>query len=61
MIVPIIASITREIFSQIDKDLIKASLALGGNRESTFRKVILPTACRRNFGGVLLGTRSRTR
>jgi phosphate transport system permease protein len=55
MIVPIIASITREIFSQIDQDLIKASLALGGNRESTFRKVILPTAAGGIVGGVLLG------
>jgi phosphate transport system permease protein len=54
MIVPIIASITREIFSQIDKDLISASLALGGNRESTFRKVILPTASGGIIGGVLL-------
>jgi len=49
MIVPIIASITREIFSQMDRDIINASLALGGNRESTFRKVILPTAS----GGVI--------
>lgn len=54
MIVPIIASITREIFSQIDKDLISASLALGGNRESTFRKIILPTAAGGVIGGVLL-------
>ncbi len=55
MIVPIIASITREIFSQMDRDIINASLALGGNRESTFRKVILPTAAGGVIGGVLLG------
>jgi phosphate transport system permease protein len=55
MIVPIIASVTREIFSQIDKDLISASLALGGNRESTFRKIILPTSSGGITGGVLLG------
>jgi phosphate transport system permease protein len=55
MIVPIIASITREIFSQMDQEIIKASLALGGNRESTFRKVILPTAAGGVVGGVLLG------
>ena len=55
MIVPIIASITREIFSQMDRDIINASLALGGNRESTFRKVILPTAASGVIGGVLLG------
>ena len=55
MIVPIIASITREIFSQMDRDIINASLALGGNRESTLRKVILPTASGGIIGGVLLG------
>ena len=55
MIVPIIASITREIFSQMDRDIINASLALGGNRESTLRKVILPTAGGGIVGGVLLG------
>lgn len=54
MIVPIIASITREVFSQIDKEIINASLALGGNRESTLRKVILPTAAGGIVGGVLL-------
>jgi phosphate transport system permease protein len=55
MIVPIISSITREIFSQIDDDLIKASIALGGNRESTFRKIILPVSSSGITGGVLLG------
>lgn len=55
MIVPIISSVTREIFSQIDDDLIKASISLGGNRESTFRKVILPVSASGITGGVLLG------
>lgn len=55
MIVPIIASVTREIFSQIDKDLVNAALALGGGRESVLRKVILPTASGGITGGVLLG------
>lgn len=55
MIVPIIASVTREIFSQVDDDLIKASVALGANRESTFRKVILPVSFSGIVGGVLLG------
>ena len=31
MIVPIIASVTREIFSQLDRELINASLALGAD------------------------------
>lgn len=55
MIVPIIASITREIFSQMDRDLINAGLALGGGKASTFRRVILPTASGGIVGGVLLG------
>lgn len=55
MIVPIIASVTREIFSQLDKDLINAGLALGGGRASTFRRIILPTSSGGIVGGILLG------
>ncbi len=55
MIVPIIASVTREIFSQLDRELINASLALGAGRWSTFRRVILPTSGGGIVGGVLLG------
>jgi phosphate transport system permease protein len=55
MIVPIIASVTREIFSQLDRELINASLALGAGRWSTFRRVILPTSSGGIVGGVLLG------
>ena len=55
MIVPIIASITREIFSQLDRELINASLALGAGRWSTFRRVIMPTSSGGITGGVLLG------
>ena len=55
MIVPIIASISREIFSQIDKDLINAAKGLGGSAATIFRQVILPTASGGVVGGVLLG------
>jgi phosphate transport system permease protein len=55
MIVPIITSISREIFSQLDKDLINGAIALGGSKLSVFRKVILPTASGGVVGGVLLG------
>ena len=55
MIVPIIASITREIFSQLDRELINASLALGAGRWSTFRRVIMPTSSGGIVGGILLG------
>lgn len=55
MIVPIITSVSREIFSQIDRDLINGALALGGSKLSTFRRVILPTSSSGVIGGVLLG------
>ena len=54
MIVPLISSITREIFSQVDKEIIKGALALGGSRESVLRQVILPTSAGGILGGVLL-------
>jgi len=55
MIVPIITSVTREIFSQLDKDVINAATALGASRSSTFFQVILPTSSGGITGGVLLG------
>ena len=55
MIVPIITSVTREIFSQFDRDLINGALALGATKWTVFRSVILPTASGGIIGGVLLG------
>ena len=55
MIVPIITSVSREIFSQIDDALVNGALALGGSRFSVLRRVILPTAAPGIIGGVLLG------
>jgi phosphate transport system permease protein len=55
MIVPIITSVAREIFSQMDRDLINASIALGASKSTSFFKVILPTASGGIVGGVLLG------
>lgn len=55
MIVPIITSVTREIFSQLDRDLIGGALALGGSKASIFRQIILPTCSGGITGGVLLG------
>jgi len=55
MIVPIITSITREVFSQLDRDLINGALALGGSKLSTFRRVIFPTSAGAVVGAVLLG------
>jgi phosphate transport system permease protein len=55
MIVPIITSVTREIFSQLDDSLVNGALALGGSRFSVLRRVILPTAAPGIIGGILLG------
>jgi len=55
MIVPIITSVTREIFSQLDDALVNGALALGGSRFSVLRRVILPTSAPGIIGGVLLG------
>jgi phosphate transport system permease protein len=55
MIVPIITSVAREIFSQMDRDIINAALALGGSKATSFFGVILPTASGGIVGGVLLG------
>jgi phosphate transport system permease protein len=55
MIVPIITSVTREIFSQMDRDIINAAVALGGSKSTSFFRVILPTGSGGIVGGVLLG------
>jgi phosphate transport system permease protein len=55
MIVPIITSVTREIFSQFDRELVNGALALGATRWTVFRRVILPTTSGGITGGVLLG------
>jgi phosphate transport system permease protein len=54
MIVPIITSVSREVFSQIDRDLINGAVGLGAGRAAIFTKVILPTARGGVVGGVLL-------
>lgn len=55
MIVPLISSVTREMFSQIDPEVIKGALALGASRETVLRRIILPISTGGILGGVLLG------
>lgn len=55
MILPIITSVTREVMSRVDKDLVNAAVALGGTSSSVARRVVLPTAKSGIMGGVLLG------
>ncbi|MEY4349778.1 MAG: hypothetical protein RL719_1075 [Actinomycetota bacterium] len=55
MIVPIITSVTREIFTQLDDALVNGALALGGSKFSVLRRIILPTSAPGIIGAVLLG------
>lgn len=55
MIIPIITSVSREVMSRVDRELINAAVALGSNKFSTLRRVIIPTAKGGILGGILLG------
>ncbi len=55
MIIPIITSVTREVMSRVDKELIAAAFALGGTSFSSLRRVVIPTAKSGILGGILLG------
>lgn len=55
MILPIITSVTREVMSRVDRDLVNAAFALGGTDSSVARRVVLPSARSGIMGGVLLG------
>ena len=55
MIIPILTSVSREVMSRVDKDLINAAIALGGTMFTVMRRVILPTAKSGILGGILLG------
>jgi len=55
MILPIITSVSREVFSQVPRDTCEAALALGGTRWGLVRKVILPFGRRGVVGGAMLG------
>lgn len=55
MMIPIITSVSREVMSRVDKELINAATALGGNKFTTMRRVVIPTARGGILGGILLG------
>ena len=55
MIIPIITSVSREVISRVDKDLVSAASALGGTKFTTMRRVVIPTAKSGILGGILLG------
>ncbi|MEI7442716.1 MAG: phosphate ABC transporter permease subunit PstC [Actinomycetes bacterium] len=55
MMIPIITSVSREVMSRVDPELVNAGRALGGGSFSILRRVILPVSKGGVLGGVLLG------
>ena len=55
MIVPIITSVAREVYSQTPRELIDAASALGGTRWGALRAVVLPFGRSGLVGGTMLG------
>ena len=55
MMIPIITSVSREVMSRVDKELVNAAIALGGSSYTTLRRVILPTSKGGVLGGILIG------
>ena len=55
MIIPIVTSISREIFDQTPLDRIQAAYALGATKWSMIRAVVLPFGSSGVVGGAMLG------
>lgn len=55
MIIPVIASVSREVMAQAPRDACEAAYGLGGTRWGTITDVILPFSRSGIVGGVLLG------
>jgi phosphate transport system permease protein len=55
MIIPVVASVSREVMSQTPRDACEAAYGLGGTRWGTITDVILPFSRSGIVGGVLLG------
>lgn len=55
MIIPIVTSISREVFAQTPLDRIQAAYALGANKWSMIKTVALPFGANGVVGGAMLG------
>jgi phosphate transport system permease protein len=55
MVLPVIASVTREVLSQVPRATCEAALALGGSRWGMIRSVILPFGRSGIVGAAMLG------
>lgn len=54
-VIPIIFAISEDAFSNVPKNLVAGSLALGANRWQTVTRVVLPTASPGIFSAVMIG------
>ena len=55
MVIPIVTSVSREVFSQTPLDRIQAAYALGATRWTMIRAVVLPYGRSGVIGGAMLG------
>jgi phosphate transport system permease protein len=55
MIVPIITSVSREVYSRTPRELVDSCYALGGTRWGAIRAVVLPFGRSGVVGGAMLG------
>jgi phosphate transport system permease protein len=55
MIIPIVTSVSRDVMSQVPRELVEGALALGGTRWGAVRDVILPFGRSGIIGAGLLG------
>lgn len=55
MILPIITSVAREVYSQAPRDLVDATYALGGTKWGGIKTVVLPFGRSGLVGGTMLG------
>ncbi len=55
MIIPIVTSISREIFAQAPLDRVQAAYALGANKWAMIKAVVLPFGANGVVGGAMLG------
>jgi phosphate transport system permease protein len=55
MIIPIVTSVSREVFSQAPLDRIQAAYSLGANKWSMIKSVVLPFGANGVVGGAMLG------
>lgn len=55
MIIPIVTSVSREVFSQAPLDRIQAAYALGANKWAMIKAVVLPFGANGVVGGAMLG------